>query len=42
MTPVEKLAADFKRWGRTATKRVQSMTRKHGVVFDVFSDSERG
>jgi len=39
-TAVEKLAADFRRWGRVATKRVQKMTEKYGAVFGAWQSAD--
>ena len=43
-TAVELLAMDFRRWGRRATKRVQAMTLKHGVIFEFYmtNDGSKG
>lgn len=37
-----KLAADFRRWGATAAKRVRSGVKKWGVIFDEFDNGNCG
>lgn len=39
-----RLAADFRRWGKARVKRIQRLTKKHGVICDedVFSDRTKG
>jgi len=41
MTAVQKLAADFRRWGVRRAKRVQELTKKYGVLCSPFEFSDR-
>lgn len=41
---VEALAKCFKRWGRMATRRILSLTKKHGVLCSAtnYSNGKKG
>jgi hypothetical protein len=41
---LETLADDFRRWGKRRTKRIQSLTKKYGVICDAdkFSNGTKG
>ena len=43
-TAVEKLAMDFRRWGKVATLRVKEGVGRYGVVFNTFvtADGKKG
>ena len=38
---VEKLAADFRHWGKPRTRRVQRGVKKWGVVFNKWTSVDR-
>jgi hypothetical protein len=41
MTKVEKLASDFRRWGKDKTRLVHAGVKKWGVIFDFWWNSSR-
>lgn len=39
---VDDLAADFKRWGLTETRRIKRGVERYGVIFDRFTALTKG
>lgn len=44
MSDAELLAKDYRRWGKTAVRRIVELTKKHGVVCSshVYSTGTKG
>lgn len=41
MNKIEKLADDFSRWGKAKVKRVQAGVKKHGVIFNSWTNTAK-